>query len=164
MIAHLAIPAIDNTANRPTSLSKANVTDLLQNEMNYKGLTFTDALEMKGVTKFFPAGEAAVQAIIAGNDMLCLPDDVPAAIAAIKAAVKKKRIKQGSIDEKVRKVLAAKYDLGLSKLQPVDTNNLLADLNVETEELKKSVARNTVTVLKNEAAFFRLPCQKKLLM
>lgn len=154
MIAHLSIPAIDKTANRPTSLSKANVTDLLRDEMDYEGLTFTDALEMKGVTKFFPAGEAAVQAIIAGNDMLCLPDDVPAAISAIKTAVKKKRIKQKEIDEKVLKVLAAKYDLGLNKAQRVDTTNLLADLNAKTEDIKKAVARNTVAVLRNESGVF----------
>jgi len=104
MIAHLSIPAIDNTANRPTSLSKKSVTDLLRDEMDYKGLTFTDALEMKGVTKFFPAGEAAVQALIAGNDMLCLPDDVPAAINAIKSSIKKKKLKWKNIDQKLMKV------------------------------------------------------------
>jgi beta-N-acetylhexosaminidase len=154
MIAHLAIPAIDNTANRPTSLSKKNVTDLLREEMGYKGLTFTDALEMKGVAKFFPAGEAAVQALMAGNDMLCLPEDVPAAIAAIKAAVKKKRLKQNAIDEKVMKVLEAKYDLGMNKAQVVDTNNLLSDLNAKTEDFKRQVARNVVTVLRNEVNLF----------
>ncbi len=154
MIAHLSIPSIDDAPNRPTSLSKNNVTKLLRDEMDYEGLTFTDALEMKGVTKFFPAGEAAVQAIIAGNDMLCLPDDVPAAIEAIKKAVKKKRIKQKEIDEKVKRVLAAKYDLGLSAAQFVDTTNLLEDINAQTDEFKKRVARNAVTVLKNEASLF----------
>ena len=154
MIAHLSIPSIDDAANRPTSLSKNNVTKLLRDEMDYEGLTFTDALEMKGVTKFFPAGEAAVQAIIAGNDMLCLPDDVPAAIDAIKKAVKKKRIKQKEIDDKVKKVLAAKYDLGLHTAQVVDTANLLEDVNAKTDEFKQRVARNVVTVLKNEASLF----------
>lgn len=101
MIAHLSIPAIDNTPNLPTSLSKNNITDLLRDELDYEGLTFTDALEMKGVTKYFPAGEAAVQALIAGNDMLCLPEDVPAAIDAIEKAIKEKRIKQKDIDNKV---------------------------------------------------------------
>ncbi|HEY0066282.1 MAG TPA: serine hydrolase, partial [Flavisolibacter sp.] len=161
MIAHLSIPAIDNTANRPTSLSRANVTELLRDEMNYKGLTFTDGLEMKGVTKFFPAGEAAVEAIIAGNDMLCLPEDVPAAIEAIKVAVDKKRIKQKEIDSKVRKVLAAKFDLGLQRAQYVDTANLLNDLNAKTDDIKKAVAKSTISVLRNEASFFPLkPGQK----
>ena len=151
MIAHLAIPAIDDRANMPTSLSKNNVDELLRDEMDFKGLSFTDALEMKGVTKFFPAGEAAVQAIIAGNDMLCLPEDVPKAIEAIKQAVKKKRIKQKDIDEKVKKILGAKYDLGLNQPQIIDTNNLLNDLNAETNSIKTRVARNVITVLRNAA-------------
>jgi beta-N-acetylhexosaminidase len=160
MIAHLFIPSIDNTPNRPTSLSKNSITGLLREEMDYKGLTFTDALEMKGVTKFFPAGEAAVQALIAGNDMLCLPDDVPAAIAAIQAAVKKKRLKTKDLDDKVRKVLEAKYDLGMNKAQVVDTTNLLADLNRNTDAVNRQVARNIVTVLRNDATAFNLRNKK----
>ncbi len=154
MTAHLSIPAIDDAANRPTSLSRANVTTLLRDQLDYEGLTFTDGLEMKGVTKFYPSGEAAVAAISAGNDMLCLPEDVPAAIAALKLAVRKKKIRQRIIDGKVRKVLSAKYDLGLNHVQYVDTANLLTDLNSKTEDIKRTVARNSVSVLKNEAAFF----------
>ena len=154
MIAHLSIPAIDNTKNRPTSLSKANVTELLRDEMDYKGLTFTDALEMKGVSKFYPAGEAAVQALIAGNDMLCLPEDVPAAIKAVQAAVKGKRLKWDDIEDKVRKVLHAKYQLGLNKTQWVDTANLLQDLNARTADINKAVARKAVTVLRNDGNVF----------
>jgi len=162
MIAHLSIPSIDKTANRPTSLSKNNIDELLRDELDYEGLTFTDALEMKGVTKFFPAGEAAVQAIIAGNDMLCLPENVPAAIAAIKAAVKKKRIKQKDIDVKVKRVLHAKYQLGLNKAQFVETNNLLADLNGSTEEIKKEVAKGVVTVLRNDGGFFPFTPEQRI--
>ena len=76
MIAHLSIPSIDNTKNVATSISKNSVTDLLRNKMGYQGLTFTDALEMKGVAKYFPGGTIAVEALIAGNDMLCLPASV----------------------------------------------------------------------------------------
>lgn len=157
MIAHLFIPAIDKTANRPTSLSKKAITDLLFDELGFNGLTFTDALEMKGVTKFFPAGEAAVQALIAGNDMLCLPDDVPAAINAVTIAIDKKRLKWQDIDEKLEKVLKAKYRLGLSKLPVVDTENLVEDLNAKTAEVRVMVARNSLTVLSNMDNMFPLP-------
>jgi beta-glucosidase-like glycosyl hydrolase/CubicO group peptidase (beta-lactamase class C family) len=156
MIAHLSIPAIDTTTHLPTSLSKNNVDGLLRDELNYKGLTFTDALEMKGVSKYFPAGEAAVQALIAGNDMLCLPENVPAAIDAIKNAIKDKRLKWKDIDGKVKKVLLSKYQLGLNKAQVIDTTNLVADLNAKTDDIRKQVARNTVTVLKNNSGFFPL--------
>src|SRR5207244_3785674 len=81
MVAHLFIPAIDTEANRATSISYNNVTKLMRDEIGYKGLTFTDALEMKGVSKYFPSGEASVQSLIAGNDVLCLPGNVDTCIA-----------------------------------------------------------------------------------
>src|SRR6476659_9393269 len=87
MIAHLYIPAIDTSANRATSISKNNVTGLLRNQLGYKGLTFTDALEMQGVAKYFPGGTIAVEALIAVNDMLCLPESVSETIDAVKAAI-----------------------------------------------------------------------------
>ncbi|HEX2533672.1 MAG TPA: glycoside hydrolase family 3 N-terminal domain-containing protein, partial [Chitinophagaceae bacterium] len=162
MIAHLAVPAIDKTANRATSVSKNNVTGLLRDELGYEGLTFTDALEMKGVTKFFPAGEASVQALLAGNDMLCLPEDVPAALEAVMAALKKKRLKWKDIDAKVTKVLQAKYRLGLNGPQFVDTTNLLADLNAQTDAFRAQVARNTVTVLSNGANLLPFTGKRKV--
>jgi beta-glucosidase-like glycosyl hydrolase/CubicO group peptidase (beta-lactamase class C family) len=165
MVAHLFIPAIDNTPNRPTSLSKNAINDLLRDKLKYDGIVFTDALEMKGVTKFFPAGEAAVQALIAGNDMLCLPDDVPAAINAVKNAIDKKRLKWNEIDDKLVKVLRAKYQLGLNNLAPIETKNLVADLNAKTNDIRLMVARNTLTVLRHDNMLFpltRLGRQKKV--
>src|SRR6185312_11586294 len=87
MIAHLYIPAIDSTPNTATSLSKNNVTGLLRNQLHFDGLTFTDALNMKGVAKFFPGGQIAAQSLIAGNDMLCLPSDIPSCIQKIREAI-----------------------------------------------------------------------------
>jgi beta-glucosidase-like glycosyl hydrolase/CubicO group peptidase (beta-lactamase class C family) len=165
MVAHLYIPAIDKTANRSTSLSKKAITDLLQKKLDFEGLVFTDALEMKGITKFFPAGEAAVQALIAGNDMLCLPEDVPAAIAAINSAIEKKRLKWDDIDDKLEKVLKTKYKLGLNHSQFVETANLVEDLNKKTDDIRAIVARNSLTVLRNEGGFFpldRLQLDKKV--
>jgi len=152
MIAHLYIPAIDNTANRATSISKNNVTDLLRNKMGYKGLTFTDALEMKGVAKYFPQGTIAAEAIIAGNDMLCLPADVGEAIEAIKNAIKAKKISWDDIYNKTKKVLESKYQLGLNQWNPIETNNLLAELNAKTDDICREVATKSITLL-NKAAF-----------
>lgn len=147
MIAHLYIPAIDTATNKATSLSKNNVTDLLRNKLGYQGLTFTDALEMKGVAKYWPGGEAAVQALIAGNDMLCLPESVPDAIDAIKNAISQKRLSWNDINNKVKKVLLSKYDLGLSNWKPVDTADLVKDLNRKTNQIVYEVARKTITVV-----------------
>ena len=147
MIAHLSIPAIDSTPNRATSISKNNVTDLLKIKMGYNGLTFTDALEMKGVAKYFPGGTIAVEALIAGNDMLCLPASVPETIAAVKKAIADKRLSWDAINEKVKKVLLSKYKLGLNQTQFVDTENLVEDLNAKTDAIRKEVAENSITLL-----------------
>ncbi|MDZ4793897.1 MAG: glycoside hydrolase family 3 N-terminal domain-containing protein [Bacteroidota bacterium] len=147
MIAHLYIPSIDKTANRATSISKNNVTNLLKQDMGYNGLTFTDALEMKGVAKFFPGGTIAVEALIAGNDMLCLPASVPETIDAVKKAIAEKRLSWDDINAKVKKVLLSKYNLGLNQTQYVDINNLLEDINAKTDAIRKEVAQNSITVL-----------------
>jgi beta-N-acetylhexosaminidase len=161
MIAHLYIPSIDNTPNRATSLSPNNVTNLLRNEMGYKGISFTDALEMKGVAKFFPGGEAAVQSLIAGNDMLCLPGDIPVTIAEIKKAIKKKRLTWDAIYTKTKKVLEAKYLLGLHTKPVVDLNNLVYDLNNKVNEIRQQIFEKAITSLRNETeAKTFLPIEK----
>jgi beta-N-acetylhexosaminidase len=147
MIAHLSIPSIDNTANRATSISKKSVTDLLRKDMGYEGLTFTDALEMKGVTKYFPGGTISAEALIAGNDMLCLPESVSESILAIKKAIADKRLSWDDINAKVKKVLLSKFNLGLNQTQFVDTKNLLEDLNAKTDAIRYEVAKNGITVL-----------------
>jgi beta-N-acetylhexosaminidase len=147
MIAHLYIPSIDNTQNKATSISKNSVTDLLRKDMGYDGLTFTDALEMKGVAKYFPGGTIAAEAIIAGNDMLCLPSSVDEAIKAVKDAIRDKKLTKEEVDQKVKKVLMAKYQLGLNKWTPIETNNLLNDLNAKTDLIRREVAEKTITLL-----------------
>ena len=157
MIAHLSIPAIDNIPNKPTSISYKNVTELMRNKMGYQGLTFTDALEMQGVKKFYPDGEASVESIIAGNDMLCLPGDVPVSIAKIKEAIKKKKLSWADIETHCRKVLAAKYQYGMANLQPVNLTNITADINSNVNAMKKVIAENALTLLnKTDDVFFPL--------
>ncbi|MEJ7684864.1 MAG: glycoside hydrolase family 3 N-terminal domain-containing protein [Segetibacter sp.] len=137
MIAHLYIPAIDTTVNQATSLSYNNVTGLLRNELGFTGLTFTDALEMKAVSKFYPAGQASVQSLIAGNDMLCLPEDIKGSIKKIRKAIRKKDLKKSDIDSRVKKVLLAKYNTGLNQVDSIKTEGLVQDLNANTNEIKK---------------------------
>jgi beta-N-acetylhexosaminidase len=163
MIAHLYIPAIDSTPNTATSLSKNNVTGLMRDTLGYNGLTFTDALEMQGVKKFFPNGEAAVKSLIAGNDMLCLPEDVGVAITKIKDAINKKRLSWNDIETHCKKVLMAKYVYGLAEWQPIDTNHISADLNKGIPEMTKLVAENAITLLtKTDEVFFPLSKKKDI--
>jgi len=150
MIAHLYIPAIDNTPNQATSLSYNNVTKLLRKQLHYDGISFTDALEMKGVTKYYPDGDAAVQSLIAGNDMLCLPGDVALSLEKINAAIIAKKLRWKDIDARVKKVLYAKYTYGLAQWQPVSTDHLTADLNAGVDDMHREVAENALTLLRND--------------
>lgn len=148
MVGHLSVPSIDNGKNRATSISKNAVNGLLRKDLGFDGLTFTDALEMKGVAKYFPGGTIAVEALIAGNDMLCLPESVAGTIVAVKQAIKNKRLSWEDIEEKTKKVLLAKYNLGLAHQQPVQISNLLSDLNAETNAIRSKVAEKSLTLLK----------------
>ncbi|HSK13556.1 MAG TPA: glycoside hydrolase family 3 N-terminal domain-containing protein, partial [Phnomibacter sp.] len=151
MIAHLFIPSIDNTANRATSLSYNNVTGLMRERLGYQGLTFTDALEMKGVAKFFPSGEAAVASLIAGNDMLCLPADVPQTIAAVREAIRQGRLRWDDVHEKCYRVLLSKFDYVAGHTGAVKVDNLENDLNREVPVLRKAVAEKALTLLERSA-------------
>lgn len=163
MVGHLYVPSIDNTANRPSSLSYNHVTKLLRNEFGHEGLIITDALEMKAVSKYFSPGQVSVEALEAGNDILCLPGDVPATIAKIREAIQKKKLTWEGINEKVRRVLIAKYKYGLDAAGPVDLNNLVEDLNAKTDEMRRLVARHSITLVRNEdAGIFPLPNGKRV--
>ncbi len=116
--------------------------------MGFKGLTFTDALEMKGITKYYPAGQASVQSLVAGNDLLCLPEDVPGSIKQIRKAIRHHQINKKDFEARVKKVLLAKYNMGLAHVDMIDTNNLVNDLNEQTTEIKKGLAQNAITVVK----------------
>ena len=129
MVAHMNIPSLDDTPNMPSSISKKVVTDLLRNELGFKGLTVTDAMDMKGVKKFFPNGEADVQAIIAGHDLLEVSENSKRAIDLILKAIEEGRIAQTDIDARVKRVLAAKLWLGLDKYQATPQQNLYNDLH-----------------------------------
>jgi beta-glucosidase-like glycosyl hydrolase/CubicO group peptidase (beta-lactamase class C family) len=151
LVAHLQVPSLDKTKNLATTLSKPVVTDLLKKAMGFEGLVFTDALNMKGVSKYYKSGELEVMALQAGNDVLLFSEDVPEAIAKIKKAIKSKQLKQIEIDSKVRKVLTGKYWAGLHTRKPVELTNLYEDLNnVKAQTLNYDLYEQAMTVVKNK--------------
>lgn len=150
MVGHLFIPALDSNANRPASVSQKTVTSLLREEMGFDGITFTDALEMKGVADAYPGGSAAVESIIAGNDMLCLPGEVGMVIQKIKEAIATGKISWAQIDQHVLRLLKAKYAVGLANWKPVQTEGLAERLNAKSEYLKRKIAEKAITLAKYE--------------
>ena len=161
MIAHLYIPSIDNRSNRATSLSKYNIDTLLKQKFNFNGLAITDGLEMKGVKKFFPDGELAVQAIMAGNDLLCVPDSIPQVVEKLMEALQKNRITAEEIEAHCKKILIAKYQYVLNNNDTIALQNITADLNKETPALREKIAEKAITLVsKEDALFFPLDPEK----
>lgn len=151
MIAHLSIPALDNTPNLPSTLSKPIVTDLLRHKLGYQGLIYSDAMNMKGVTKYFADGKADAMGLEAGMDILEFTEDVSKAVAEIKKSIAEGKISQAEIDFRCKKVLEAKAWVGLNHYKPVDLTNLYEDLNPKSAELtNRLLTEKALTVLKNE--------------
>ncbi len=167
MAAHLSVPSLEKNAKLPTSLSHTVLTDLLKNKMQFKGLIFTDALNMKGVSEFVEddielskslkdnRGKVDLKALLAGNDVLLFSEDVKSAVKQIKNALKNKTLTVARIEESVRKILNAKYWCGLQNYKPIISKNILSDLNtIEDDVLHKKLMENAITLLKNEDVVF----------
>ena len=148
LTAHLLVPAIDG-GKAPTSLSGECVSNVLKNQLHFDGLIFTDALNMKGATQLLK-GSACVNALLAGNDVLLMPENIGDEIAAIKAAVARGIIKQSVIDERCKKMLRYKYALDLTSRQHVNTSHLADDVNSQwSGVLRRQLIAGSITVIKN---------------
>jgi len=159
MVAHLHIPALDNRPNRPTTLSRNTITTLLKEKMGFDGLVFTDALEMEGVAKHHKPGVVEAEALLAGNDVLVLPKDMDAAFREIRAYLKDGRLQQSQFDASVKKVLRAKYRLGLTRFSPIPAAGIKEDLHTASAEaLRRKLIENALTLVRNEGT--RLPAGK----
>lgn len=148
---HLYVPVVDNRPALAATLSNKVVTELLKNELGFRGLVFTDAMNMTGVSRAGRAVDVNLRALIAGNDILLYPENIKEAAGVILHAVQTGQIGQGLIDEKVRKILRAKYWAGLNQYKPIQMLNLEGDLNSpEAQALKQELCNAAVTVVENQ--------------
>ncbi|HMM80079.1 MAG TPA: glycoside hydrolase family 3 N-terminal domain-containing protein [Pyrinomonadaceae bacterium] len=186
MIAHIALPQIDDEivlplknyrggdaetgaeiveqkAYIPATLSRKVQTDLLRNEMGFKGLIVTDAMSMSGLTLYFEQGEAGVRAFLAGSDLLEKPSDPDAMIAGILAAVKSGRIPQERLDDSVRRILAWKSAVGLfdNRITNIDAMDRIIS-GPESLALTNEVAAKAITLVRNDANALPLDRSKKI--
>jgi len=156
MTAHIAVPAIDD-ADIPATLSPKILTGVLRDELGFKGIIVTDALEMGGIAKGFSTGEAAVLALEAGADVLLMPPDGEAAINAVAAAVKTGEISQKRIDESVMRILTAKAHVGLAAKKLVDLEAIHSVVNsLESNAVAQQICDRSVTLVRNENDFVPL--------
>ncbi|MDQ1590941.1 MAG: beta-N-acetylhexosaminidase [Pyrinomonadaceae bacterium] len=175
MIAHIGLPQLDPTritplegvgkrrpsyadtevivenATMPATLSPP-VVGTLRRDLGFDGIIVTDALDMSGLTIYFTPGEAAVRATLAGADMLLKPPDADAAIRGLREAVAAGRLTERRIEESARRLLAAKYDLGLvrQRIAPIEQIDRLVSTEAAVK-LSDEIAERAVTLVRDDA-------------
>ena len=151
MVAHLNVPSMEKRNGYPSSISEAIVTGTLKDELGFNGLIFTDALNMKGASNFKEPGEIDLAAFLAGNDVLLISEDIPKAHAMLINAYREELITEERLAHSVKKILYAKYLVGLNEYEPVNTNYLFEDLNsVIDDALYERAMEEALTVIKND--------------
>jgi beta-N-acetylhexosaminidase len=150
MTAHVAVPALESE-NEPATVSSKILTGVLRQELNFRGIVVTDAMDMQGLASLFDTGEASVRSIEAGSDVLLMPRRAEDAINGVVAAVESGRLSRQRIDESVAKVLAAKARVGLNRKKVVRLDDI-ADIvdSPEAEERAQEVSDRALTLLKDE--------------
>ena len=173
MISHISMPQIDGAivqplkqptttayadskvisegTTTPATLSTTVIKQILQKDMNFDGLIVTDAMDMNGLTLYFNQEEGAVRAILAGNDVLIKPSDADASIRGVREAIKSGRLTEERLNESVRKQLAWKYQLGLSKSKTtrIETIDSIVS-SPETRKLTEEIAAGALTLVKDD--------------
>ena len=158
MVGHLQVPVIEPVGGLPSSLSRNVVYDLLTDELAFKGLIFTDALAMKGVSG---NGHVSLQALKAGNDMVLAPRNLKEEIPAVLEAVEKGELAREDIENKCRKVLTYKYVLGLKKKTFIQLSGLEQRINrPQTRDLIRRLNQAAITVLNNKNHILPLHADK----
>ncbi len=151
MTAHLNLPSLDSTSGLPSTLSPVIINGLLKKQLGFNGLVITDAMNMKGVTKYFQRGEADARALAAGNDVVEFVLDPESAIRETKSFIVSKKMSSEDIALKCRKILALKYWSGLNRLQPVSKVNIESEVAPSRDKaLIHELYENALTVLNNK--------------
>lgn len=160
MVAHLEVPALEIKKELPSSLSEQVISGILKEEMGFKGLVFTDALNMKGAADRGKNGEVELEAFMAGNDILLMPTALAEAKEKLIKFYNRGKITEARLAHSVKKILKAKYKVGLHSYSPIRLQNLYKDLNSFTDDLiYEEAIENAITVVKNK---FYLMGLKKL--
>lgn len=157
MVAHLFVPGIDTTQGLASTLSSRLVNGLLKDSLSFEGLVITDALNMKGVAKYYSPGDLELKALLAGNDILLYSENIPVAIRRIEEAVNDGELDLSIIESRARKILMAKHWAGLSRTEEIETETLVSSLNNDSARwMSVSLYDKTSTLLKNKGGIIPL--------
>lgn len=150
MVGHMEIPALESKSKLASSLSTNVVTNMLTHDLQYNGLIITDAVNMKGVSDYYKPVDLNYLALQAGNDIVLFPSEVKESISKIEKEVKRGRFPIEEIERRCRKVIEAKYRVGLDRFRPIETANLVEKLNQTSSELIiRQIAEQAITVTNN---------------
>jgi len=151
MVAHLYVPALESGKGIPASVSKNIITGLLKDQLGYKGLIITDALNMGAVANKYKPGELDAMAFKAGNDIMLFSQGVAEGKKLIQKAIDNGEIPQSRVEESVKKILLTKYFLGLNQYNPRNPENINSDLNNESHKtLVQDLYANALTLIKDD--------------
>lgn len=152
MVAHLQVPSLESREDRASTVSNNIVQGLLREELGFQGLIFTDAMEMKAVTKHFPPGKADLESFLAGNDIILLPEDIHMAFNSIKTAVLDSTISSARLEESVKRILYQKFRLGLfAPDDVVKSYNISQEVNsVKAQVIKSQIFEKSITLVKDK--------------
>jgi beta-glucosidase-like glycosyl hydrolase/CubicO group peptidase (beta-lactamase class C family) len=151
MVAHLNVPSLEPRENIPSSVSHNIITDVLKNQLGFKGLIFTDALNMKAAKNFREPGDIDLEAFQAGNDILLCAENVPVAAEKICMAYQDSLITEERLAYSVKKILKYKYKAGLNQYKPAAIPGIYNDINpIKNDALQYQLYENAITVLKNK--------------
>jgi len=149
MVAHLCVPALEKDTTLASSISSKIIKKILIDSLKFQGLIFSDALNMKGVADFHKPAELNYLAYKAGNDFLTCPEKIKESIDFIEQQVASGNLSVDEVNNKCRKILMAKFTVGLSTYKPISFTNLVSDLNNSSSELiKRKVIEQGITLLK----------------
>ena len=151
MTSHVELPGLEPEPSRPATLSRRIVTNLLREELGFRGLVFTDSMRMRGVTDLVPPVEAAVAAVVAGHDVVVHTPDDEAVFEGLKRAVELGSISEARIDRSVRRLLEAKAKFGLHRTRAVDLDTVPLVVGTRAHRaVAAEVSRRSVTLIKDE--------------
>ncbi|TJY31858.1 glycoside hydrolase family 3 N-terminal domain-containing protein [Pontimicrobium aquaticum] len=157
MVAHLNIPSLESRDGFPSTLSENIVTNILKRKLGFKGLIFTDALNMKGASNFSESEDVDLAAFKAGNDMLLISGNIGKGIDKLAEAYSAGEITEERLAHSVKKILMAKYKVGLNNYKPIGIANLVEDLNrLKDDLLNESLTEASLTVVKNKGSLMPL--------
>ena len=142
---------VTENATLPGTLSPVVLTGILRRDLGFDGLITTDALDMSGLTIYFKQDEAAVRAVLAGADILLKPSDADAAVRGLRDAVRSSRLTEKRIEESARRILVAKYDLGLTRQRIAPLDEIDARVSSrEANQLAQEIAEHALTLVRND--------------